>query len=186
MLWFLIVPALWTWLFHSAWIETDRYALITWPSGLVGWAGMLFGMFVIALIGGMIAGGIASGIGAILNDAEIWILVDRSTEKLVAVRDKDGIDGKIAGSLFMVAGYLESRPYYFYYTEDKDGAIRPEKIKASRNVYIHEIESSEQPKFVERQWDNSRPWLDLFAFTSGGWQNHFYVPKGTVRRDFTM
>jgi hypothetical protein len=185
MLWFLIIPVLWFFMFREMWNATEAYAMLTWPHSFVGWCGTAFGMFGCAFIGGLIAGGIASGLGSYVDKAKIWHLEDRRTEKLVAVRDKDGVNGAITGGLFLVAGYFESRPYYFYYTEDSTGAMRPDKINVSRSIFIHEIKEGD-PRLVTRQWDNGRPWIDLFAITDGGWQYHFYVPEGTVKRGFGM
>ena len=186
MLWFGIVPLLWCLALREMWFSKSEFDMLTWPRDFMGWVTTALLLVLIAIGGGGLAALVAGTIGTMADNSAIWHLEDRFTEPLVSIRDKDGVNGAIGGSLFLVSGYFESRPYYFYYTQDENGVIRPDKVLATRSVFIHEITDGSQPKYVEKQWDNGRPWLDLIAFTEGGWQYHFYVPKGTVRRDFSM
>lgn len=172
-------------MFREMWNSTGKYDLLTWPHSLQDWTLPVFWMLAIAFIGGGIATAIAQSIGTLLNQAKIWHLEDICTEKLVAIQDKDGVTGAVVSGLFMAAGFVGSSPYYFYCTEDSDGAIRRDKVYADRSIFIHETDGTE-PRLVERQYTHSRPWIALFAWTYGNFQHHFYVPEGTVRREFTM
>ncbi len=134
-------------------------------------------IMLIAGIGGM---GLAALIGSGFSAHPIQI----SKKTLVALRDKDGIEGRF----FLGSGSLEGAPYYFYYSKLDNGGFKPGKVKVSDGVRIYEDAESGTAELISYEWgfDLGLAWLIAIPSNSGGYSYDFHVPKGTIRTGFTM
>lgn len=108
---------------------------------------------------------------------------ETGTYKLIALRDKDGIEGHF----FLGTGEVKGDTYYFYYTQLADGGFRPGKVYAGRGVRVYE-EERKDATLTEYTWvlNNSWAWLVAIPVNEGGYAADFHVPKGTIRRGYTM
>ncbi len=188
MLWFLLVPFSW-YVMYLVYLQESagNYPLIDpFPAWTVlDFIGCVFFASLISLAVLMTACMAASGVGSLLDAMKIWRWVEQESETLIAVRDKDGVKGSMSGGIFIFSGSVNSSPYYFYYTQNEDGSYEPGKIEADGSVKIFETDEG-VPRLVRMQMEHGKWWPDLLGFTDGPVQYHFYVPKGTVRREMSV
>lgn len=108
-----------------------------------------------------------------------------STQTLVVIRDKDGIEGRF----FLGSGYIDSAPYYFYYVQTADGGLRPGKVEANGAVTVYEQDRA-SAELVTYRWMMKPPtWSWIFCLPHEGSDKFTYafrVPKGSVKREFRM
>jgi uncharacterized membrane protein YeaQ/YmgE (transglycosylase-associated protein family) len=102
---------------------------------------------------------------------------------LVAFRDGTNI----SGNFFLGCGIVEQNDAYFYYTQRQDGGIkRGRVVSRCDNVTIYEQDRKNGILRISKMvGDRSWKWINWtdkrFAFDE---QYVFYVPKGTVVRQF--
>lgn len=134
---------------------------------------------LIAAFAAMIWGLIAYGIGALFPNEPI----EGKHHKLVALRDKDGVEG----TFFLGSGHIQNQPYYFYYERLADGALRPGKLLADEAVRVYE-EDRQDAELVRWDWKTKARWVWLVAIPHDdealSWD--FHVPKGTVKTGYSM
>jgi len=141
------------------------------------------GLFYLFIIGfaAFICGGIAYGIGQGFEDHA----VEGEHSSLLAIRDKDGIEGRF----FLGSGFISSQPYYFYYESLKNGGFRPGKIQADDSVTVFE-EDRTDAELVTFDWKIKYPgwaWLISLPDSDGSKQTYaFHVPKGTIKTGYSM
>jgi hypothetical protein len=147
-----------------------------WGTQAMGVVLCLLFMFIAALAGGGLAALIGAGFAS--HPEEI------SKKELVALRDKDGVEGRF----FLGSGSVEGAPYYFYYSKLNGGGFKPGKVKVSDGVRVYEDADDGTATLVSYQWDIDLSWAWLIAIpvNSGGYSYDFHVPKGTIRTGFTM
>lgn len=138
----------------------------------------LFYCFMVAFAA-MICGLMAYGTGAIFKN----VAVEGSHHKLIAIRDKDGVEG----AFFLGSGYINSQPYYFYYERLPDGAFRPGKIRADGSVKVYE-EDRPDAELVRFDWETKARWVWLVAIPHDdeAVSYDFHVPKGTIKTGYSM
>jgi hypothetical protein len=130
---------------------------------------------------GIVCFGIAYGIGQTFESHK----VEGEHSNLVAIRDKDGVEGRF----FLGSGFISNQPYYFYYESLKDGGFRPGKIEADDSVTVYEEDrtGAELVTFDSKITYPGWAWLicmrDEDAINSS---YVFHVPKGTIKAGYSM
>lgn len=124
------------------------------------------------------------GLAAAIGSAFASYPVEISRQELVALRDKDGIEGRF----FLGSGTMEGAPYYFYYSKISAGGFKPGKVKVSDGVRVYEDAPDGTATLTSYEWDSNLglAWLIAIPVNSGGYSYDFHVPKGTIRTGFTM
>lgn len=142
-----------------------------------------FMMAMFAFVIAVLAGAFSLGAGALVGLAFPAHPVKNSETPLVALRDKDGIQG----SFFLGSGHIEDKQYYFFYAQQPDGSFTPGKVEANRWVRVYEQERSDAILITYRWEANSRwaEWLSVPVHAIGN-SYDIHVPRGTVRRGYTM
>lgn len=149
------------------------------PHNFIDWVSVFLGTVLVTILCSipLIGLGVVVGIPFQTHPVEV------GRYHLVAIRDKDGINGQF----FLGTGTLQSEQYYFYYRTNSDGSVTPDRVRAGQGVRVYE-EDRADAELVEYEWrlDQSWAWLVALRSNSDGWSYKFYVPKGTVRAGFTM
>lgn len=118
---------------------------------------MLYGLVI--FIVSIIWGGIAYGIGQSFDAKP----VEGGHHKLAVIRDKDGLEGRF----FLGSGFIQSDPYYFYYSETENSGLRPGKLRADNSVTVYQ-EDRKNAELVEFDWEISYPsWAWLICLPDG-------------------
>lgn len=109
--------------------------------------------------------------------------VEASRDKLVSIRDKDGVTGQF----FLGSGMIQSEQYYFFYKTNSDGSVTPDRVRAGQGVRVYE-EDRTDAELVTYEWQLNKEWAYLVGMpvNTSGRTYKFHVPKGTVRTGFTM
>jgi len=106
----------------------------------------------------------------------------RSQKILIALRDKDGVQGQF----FLGTGQIKNEPYYFYYVALPDGGYSPEKMNFD-DVTIYE-ENRKDAVLLEYSCAFKNKWAYLVSMPTSDACNktEFHVPTGTIRRGFSV
>jgi hypothetical protein len=151
------------------------------PESLGGY--FFVGLFYVFVCGfaGIIAWGIGYGIGQAFGSYP----VEGRRSSLLAIRDKDGVEGRF----FLGSGFISSQPYYFYYETLPDGGARPGKVSADKGVTVRE-EDRTDAELVTFDWHIKYPawaWIVCIQDSSGSGQSYvFHVPRGTIKTGYLM
>lgn len=107
-------------------------------------------------------------------------VLSQEKREIIALRDNSAQEG----NFFLGVGSIREKQYYFYYWKDGD-AIKFSKVNAE-NSEVYEVETS-RPR-VEIKTKETKTGFTLFRYIPG--KNFttvkFYVPEGTVTRDFEL
>lgn len=146
---------------------------------LVRLIGIPMSMIGGCLFGGLLSAMIAVPLGFMFNTH----YVQTSSQNLVALRDKDGIEG----NFFLGSGHIGSQPYYFYYAQQSDGGYSPSEIKADDSVTVYETTEKSARLISYEVVANSHiaDWVSL-PLSEGDHLYKFYVPAGTIKRGFSL
>lgn len=140
----------------------------------------LFYLFICGAAGG-VSGLIAYGIGQLYPTHPVEI--ERAS--LVAIRDKDGV----SGTFFLGTGYIEGKPYYFYYKKLSSSIFQPGKVEADGSVTVYEEQrtGAELVTFANKIAYPWWAWLVSLPYPSGSTYTYaFHVPQGTIRTGYSM
>lgn len=151
------------------------------PDSLGGYFFMgLMYLFVCGL-GGAITFGVGWVAGQMFNSQP----VEGKHSTLLAIRDKDGVEGRF----FLGSGFVTSQPFYFYYEALKDGGARPAKLSADESVTVRE-EDRTDAELVTFDWTIKYPswaWLVCLQDSEGSRKSYvFHVPNGTIKTGYSM
>lgn len=188
MIWFLLVPVAWFFSLQDNFdgCGTERFDPLNrcWPHGFFGWVFAIFVFAVGTLIVSLICAGLARITGVVLSHGYIWRWKKRGHRELVTIRDREGVFGGMSGGLFLMAGYIKSAPYYQYYYKVGD-AVVPGRTPIEDNVKIFEEDRTDA---IWESFEHECPgWYWLFGIMDdGNWRYEIRVPKGTVRKDFSI
>lgn len=174
MIWFFLWLAVVAFSFDGMFIGYMR------PESLTEWFFVgLFWLFLVS-IAGVICGVIAFGIGTTFPthrvNSEVW--------NLAALRDKDGVEGRF----FLGSGQISSVDYFFFYKKVEDGGLQADRVVADSSAIVYEQDRADASVQVY-DWVYRYPW---WAFTvsmpseNAGHSYSFYVPKGSVRKGFSL
>jgi hypothetical protein len=116
------------------------------------------------------------------NGFFIQSAVLQSQKTLIALRDKDGVQGQF----FLGTGQIKNEPYYFYYVALPDGGYSPEKMNFDE-VTIYE-ENRKDAVLLEYHCAFKNKWAYLVSMPMSDACNKtkVHVPKGTIRRGFSI
>lgn len=145
------------------------------------WFPLGFGTFITAFVCV-----VACGLGCWLSNFvgrhcdQVWI--KGWTAKMINMRSADGIEGRIAGGIFLTVGYVQSNQTYYYYTEVSPSAFQAHHWTPDSNTTI--FEEDRQDGQVQ-QWSaalkhSSANW---FAFAGDEVRVDFHIPKGSIARE---
>ena len=101
------------------------------------------------------------------------------------MRSNDGTSGQFSGFLFMSAGFVEQRETYFYYLKTPDGGFQPAHVEADSNTIIYE-QDRKDGKVIFYHAAFRNPNLKWIAFERTLYRTEFYVPKGSIQKQFTV
>ena len=172
MIWLLAAPIVFVMALKEFWEDSYRGFFDHFMAAVMaGIFSVLFGLFP--------AAGIAALIGLAFDTHPAQV----SDDRLVALRDKDGMNGQF----FLGTGTIEGDQYFFYYRELSDGGFQAGKVKASSGVRVYE-EQREDARIVAFRWELNQDWAWWVSFpvNTGGYSYVFHVPVGTIRRGYSM
>lgn len=162
---------------HDAWNDHHRDLFAgDWGFHVMGVILVLLFMAIAVMAG--------TGLAALIGMAFSSHPVESTRDNLVALRDKDGVEGQF----FLGSGMMEGSPYYFYYAKLKGGGFKPGKVKISSGVRVYEDAPDGTAELISYEWERDLGWAWLIALpsASGGYSYDFHVPAGTIRTGFTM
>lgn len=140
----------------------------------------LFYIFILCAAA-LLCGGAGYGIGQLFPSAP----VEGEHQILAAIRDKDGVSGQF----FLGSGFVESKPYYFYYQNVAGGGLRPGKLDADGSVTVYQ-EARPDAELVIFNWKVTYPgwaWVVCLPHSESDSQSFdFHVPTGTVKAGYSM
>lgn len=113
---------------------------------------------------------------------------------IVAIKDNTLVNGSISGGIFVVGGYIQETPVYFFYKKSGNGYIQ-DYIDADGVIIYEDTEGSgyisiiKSEGVVDPQW--KAKYLHWLVFTSRDyskdWQKtEIHVPTGTIIKDFVL
>lgn len=141
--------------------------------------GLLYALTVGA--SALVLGGAAVGIGQAFPDHP----VEGRHSILVAIRDKDGVEGRF----FLGSGVVSNQSYYFYYERLQGGGYRPGKVRADQSVTVYE-DARQDAEMVTYDWRITYPiwaWLVCLPDQQGSGHSYdFHVPSGTIKPGYAM
>lgn len=174
MLWYILVPI--SLFFFGKDILFGEFP----PSGALDW---FMSCLMLLLLSGFIVGGICTGIAFAVGTAFDAHAVQQASQELVAIRDKDGFQGRF----FLGSGVIKGDQYYFYYARLADGGFKPGKVYAGDGCRVYE-QNRKDAMLVTYSWELNKSWAWLVGLptATGGYSYDFYVPKGTIRTGYTM
>lgn len=163
-------------------------AFLIWREMLFGWAhptdAVEWALIpVMATFVTLIPGGICLGLAFLCGlpfHAEPTL---SSTDQLVALREKDGIQG----TFFLGTGTINDVQYCFYYERNRDGSFSPGKVRMGDWVRIYE-EDRQDATMETSTWNvrNQFVWFIGIASGEGGHSYDFHVPRGTIKQGYSL
>lgn len=171
MIWFLLVPVVFVYAFKEFVIDESS----DFMDRFMG--------FVMTLMMCVLAAMMSTGAACLVGLAFATHPVKVSEHALIALSDKDGIEGQF----FLGSGLIKGDQYFFYYRQLNDGGFQADKVYAGSGVRVYE-EARQDAKLITFQWQLNEPWAFVVSIPvrDGGYSYEFYVPTGTIRRGFTM
>lgn len=143
------------------------------------WVGKAFSTLgVVLIVWPLLLTGIFFASGGLANIFTPYSHVKDSRNDLVAVKTKDTIEGKYAGSIFASYGYINGVRVLSYISRDDDGGMKLGYVKVSESVVY---EGTDDP-YIETHEFEKRNWFWLPEFIPFGSTRTYslHVPTGTV------
>ncbi len=108
--------------------------------------------------------------------------VFQEEQELASLRSHDATTGSFG---FLGVGSIEDELFYSYYRLDQ-GAYRPEKVSGDKNdIWVHEEDrTSGRVEVYDLTFTKWWHWI-LFNPPDGD-AYHFYIPEGSIQRDFVL
>ena len=120
-----------------------------------------------------------------------------TTARIVALQDKNTMEGNVSGNLFYIKGSIETTHVYTYYKELDDGGLKLESVPAKMSVIYEEAAEDCNPRLEEysiydvpkNEFWRKHP--KLYSFLGGntlrsGIVYKFYVPQGSVLNEIQL
>ena len=155
-----------------------------WP--FLAWA---FTIFVGCVISALISGALV-GIGSFIGSLPKRVGVLDHDYPLVALREKDGIQGNF---YFLGAGTFRDVQYYFWYRRNENGTISGGKTLRDPGVRIHEITDGSAPfmRIFKTEYVNPNVKNILWIFgldlrDDADWYPDFFIPKGSIKEGYEL
>lgn len=148
------------------------------------WLALALGLVVVV---GLI--GAACGLSWTLADilgvrfAQVWRVC--WTAKMVSMRNSDGVRGSFSSGIFMTSGNINSRQFYYYYTQDESGAFRPHQWEADSSTYVFQ-ENRKDGVVFQYEADFKRPWVHWIASPIDSIKMEFRIPEGSLTQTFHL
>ena len=101
-----------------------------------------------------------------------------SDTKIIALKDNQNVNG----SFYILGGYVDEDPYYYYATETEFG-YKTEKMKAD-NAYIKYTDN--EPHIERYVGDFANEGTYFWGFPMCDDRYIIYVPEGTVTNEFNV
>ncbi len=124
-------------------------------------------------------------IGEVIDD-DLYVEVETIEARLLSIKDNSLVEGRF----YLMAGYISTETYYFYYTQASDGAIELKKIP-TESVRLYEDSAPgtayilKKEKVIPRELVDSAKW-HYFPNVDFTLSREIHVPPGTVVRDFVL
>lgn len=120
------------------------------------------------------------GFGFIVGTAFPKDWIPSPQARLVSLRNADGVNG----TFFLGTGSIGTDQYYFYYKE-VEGGYQPGKVLVANNVTVHE--ENRQDALMQRYvWQFTSSTYEWFGFTWPHEKYDFYIPQGTLKKNFVL
>ena len=131
-------------------------------------AGAVTGFFLAVMIGMLVI-----GISPQFEETRI------EEKTLIAFNDRLSAEGVF----FLGSGRIKEESYYFFYVKDGDGGARLVKALTKQSVIYEQDRQDSLPKIETQIRKPLIRWLYL-RFDESPVKYKFYVPKGTILREF--
>jgi len=121
------------------------------------------------------------------------ITVEPRYEDIVALKDNTVIEGKMSGGIFIISGYIESKPCYYYYKK-VGNAFQQSHIMADGVLIFEDAPDGEgyivyresYSKLTDASVSGLRHWVFLYMEKDRHTDIEIHVPEGTVVNEFTL
>ena len=106
------------------------------------------------------------------------------TEQIYSVFNNDSM----SGSFFLGIGSVDSKNYYYYYTQEDRGYKRNKLNGEFHNVYINEKDDIKNPSVKLIEYIPKKNWAYYMFITPNRHPKTviFNVPEGTIFKDFNV
>jgi hypothetical protein len=150
----------------------------------IEWAGTIFVALLLSCLISSVPFLIAGFIGSLPNRHGV---ISKKYD-LVALRERDGIEGKF---YFLGTGMIKSTEYYFWYRKDESGAISGGKTERWEGIKIFEEDSP--PQMIEFETEYLIKYLENWLWIIGidfrsdvDWCPRFTIPKGSIKEGYSL
>jgi len=121
------------------------------------------------------------------------VIVEPCYEDIVALKDNSVIEGKMSGGIFIISGYIESKPCYYYYKKVGD-AFQQSHIMADGVLIFEDTPDGEgyivykesYRKLTDESANSLRHWVVLWTERDRHTDIEIHVPEGTVVNQFVL
>ena len=182
MLWCIFIPIILYLTYKNLAADTFMWDTPATRSFLT-WCGFVFWTCFTSALISTVPIGLAIYIGSL---PAYYGIIDQEYE-LITLREKDGFSGR---SYFLGVGYIHDTQYYFWYRKDPQGYISGGKTL--RNSCVELYETTDTPKMVTFKTVYVSPsvakwwWLVGIDVRGPKWCDRFFIPKGSIKEDFTL
>ena len=109
--------------------------------------------------------------------------VAKGTNKLKALRIESGVHG----SFFLGTGFIEGEQHYFFYKQNEDGSVSPDKVEADSSVKIFEEERTDaELVWYDANFTSPLAWIFGFPALNGKTATEIHVPNGSVKTGYNL
>lgn len=168
---------LWGWVSRWHWFVPQFYpAFPDWWRSDLAMNLMLGGILLVVSIAAGV--GLSALLGSMMaqqRDAKPY-----KVSTLASLRSADGITGRAV----LGTGTINSTEYYFWYEVEGD-AVTPRHSCVGVGTYVYEEDRADGIREVYG-WHFKSPWHEWFAMPPVGETVHFHIPRGSLRRGFTL
>lgn len=154
-----------------------EYYFEEWWTGVLGVIGILALWVVSSLI-------VMFSFSGIMNIAiKDFSPDDEYTTDLIALRTGSAVNGQLAGSIFLSAGYISEDPTFNFLYETSDNGVKVGQVYAYNSV-VYEDEP-EAPHYTTFEWVKYDPFWAPFSVNQDT-TYAFHVPEGSVVSNYEV
>lgn len=114
--------------------------------------------------------------------------------ELVAIINTQSLEGSFGGNIFLIAGRVESTPYYIFYFKTPEGGKKLSKLRAESatiyeekrtDAYMAQIKKKKVYATFDKRSGIFFPVMPLSGLSETG-EYAIHVPEGTIKRELNL
>lgn len=155
------------------------------------WLLLAAGVVITAMLT-LAAGAAGFGVSSIVGDylvtgkyRQYWTNEPIWKGQMVSMRSSDGVQGSVAGGIFMISGRIDSSQVYYYYTRNQNGSFKPQKWHPDSDTAIYE-EDRKDGEVLQFATEFRPEWLEWIGTKQNRLRMDFHVPKGSIHQEFDL